>query len=524
MKLSRLIFPAALALALLASGASAAAAVSGGASAPGTAVKHGGSSRASRGPAPVLTSARCYRVGRTHCRHNHRAVQIGGELVIRGHHFAGRISVEFPRAGTTAAGVDPVAAALRPTRHGFAVTVPAGVASGRIYLENRAGERSNRYGPLKILPAPVVPVVDVTAGDSPFDGAGMWIWYLADSDGGNLAEIATQAKAAGIHTLFIKASDGPDNFWPQFNPTLVQTLHADGLDVCAWEYVYGQDPVGEAQMGAEAVADGADCLVIDAESQYEGQYWAAQTYIASLRASIGSAYPLGLTSFPYTNDHPSEPYSVFFGPDGAQYDLPQIYWKDLGASPDDAYATTYVENRIYNLPIVPIGQAYDSVPAAQITRFRQLVAAYGAVGFSLWSWQAATSSEWTALGAPLAAGDPVTVPSSWPQLEQGDSGDQVIWMQEHLLAAEPGTPTSGSFNKQTETNLLAFQRARGLSADGYTDAATWEALLALTPVEPVYPQPPPTGSTGSTGTTGSTGGSGASGTSGSSGSSGGTSP
>ena len=52
-------------------------------------------------------------------------------------------------------------------------------------------------------------------------------------------------------------------------PQLVSTLHANGLRVCAWQYVYGVHPVGEAQVGAAAVNDGADCLLIDAEGEYE---------------------------------------------------------------------------------------------------------------------------------------------------------------------------------------------------------------------------------------------------------------
>jgi uncharacterized membrane protein YgcG len=451
--------------------------------------------------------------------------------VIRGHNFKGSITVEFPRRGVTEARVDPIGAKLRPTPHGFAVTVPADAGSGRIWLTNAAGRRSNLYGPITVLPGPVAQVVALPSGNSPFDGAGMWIWYLSGAAGGNPTAIAAQAKAAGIRTLYIKSSDGPTSFWSQFTPAMVQTFHALGLNVCAWQYVYGKNPVGEAAMGAEAVADGADCLVIDAESEYEGNYWAAQTYIEDLRAAIGPAYPVGLTSFPYTNVHPTEPYSVFFGPDGAQYDVPQVYWQDLGTTPDAAYAQTYIENRIYNRPIVPIGQSYNGVPTSAITRFRQLTTAYGAVGFSLWSWSTTTTASWAALEAPLAPGAAVTIPTTWPYLQQGSSGDQVIWMQEHLAAAEPSTSTDGKFDAATENALLLFQQAHGLPRSGVTDAATWAALLSLPPASVTYPQPPPTGSTGPSGSTGSSGSSGTSGSSGPSGpsgssgaSSGGTSP
>ena len=67
--------------------------------------------------------------------------------------------------------------------------------------------------------------------------------------------------------------------WSQFNPTLVRELHAGGLQVCAWQYVYGNHPIAEAYLGAEAVQDGADCLIIDAETEYEGKYVQAQTYM-----------------------------------------------------------------------------------------------------------------------------------------------------------------------------------------------------------------------------------------------------
>ena len=137
-------------------------------------------------------------------------------------------------------------------------------------------------------------------------------------------------------------------------------------------------------MGAEAVRDGADCLVIDAEVEYDGKYAAAQTYMRDLRAAVGPSYPIGLASFPYVDYHESEPYSVFLGPSGAQYNVPQIYWHTIGDSPDAAYAHTYVQNRIYGRPIVPLGQLYGGVSAAQVERFRQVATAYGAPAISWW--------------------------------------------------------------------------------------------------------------------------------------------
>jgi hypothetical protein len=109
---------------------------------------------------------------------------------------------------------------------------------------------------------------------NPFATRGMWIWELAHSDGGNLSNLIADAHRYGVNTLFVKSGDGT-SIWSQFNSALVSTLHAHGLRVCAWQYVYGNHPITEAYVGAAAVKAGANCLVIDAESEYEGKYVSA---------------------------------------------------------------------------------------------------------------------------------------------------------------------------------------------------------------------------------------------------------
>jgi hypothetical protein len=310
----------------------------------------------------------------------------------------------------------------------------------------------------------------------------MWIWYVSQSDHGNLATIVAQAHAAGVGTLFVKSSDGSSNYWSQFSPELVQALHANGLKVCAWQYVYGTNPAGEASLGAQAVAAGADCLVIDAEAEYEGHYGAAQTYIADLRAAIGASYPLGLATFPYVYYHTSFPYSVFLGPGGAQFNAPQMYWKAIGNSVDTAYANTYISNRPYGRAIVPLGQTYEEPSQTDIVRFREEAALYGASGYSWWDFQETSTGSWSALAAPLTALTSVTPNPSWSELGQGSKGDPVLWMQEHLATAIPTQATTGVFDSTTKVNLAQFQSTRGIAPSGHTEAATWQALLALPPV------------------------------------------
>ncbi len=79
--------------------------------------------------------------------------------------------------------------------------------------------------------------------NTPFDRQGMWVWYVERSDGGSVPAIVAQAKRAGIGTVYIKAGDG-GGVWSQFSRGLVRALHRGGLDVCAWQFVYGDHPVG----------------------------------------------------------------------------------------------------------------------------------------------------------------------------------------------------------------------------------------------------------------------------------------
>ncbi len=315
----------------------------------------------------------------------------------------------------------------------------------------------------------------------PLGGRGMWIWELPSSNGGNLASIIAQAKRYGISTLMIKSGDGT-SMWSQFNAPLVAILHAHGLRVCAWQYVYGDRPVFEAEVGAAAVRDGADCLLIDAESQYEGKYVQAQAYIKKLRSLIGSSFPVALAGFPYMDFHPGFPYSVFLGPGGAQYNAPQMYWKDIGTTVDAVYAHTYAYNRVYERPIFPLGQVYNRPPARQIRRFRQVSFAYGATGVSWWDWQEAPPGSWPAISQPAG---PIKGYAGWDldaTLGVGAAGDVVVWAQEHLVSAGQQITIDGGFGPQTQAAVEAFQAEHGLPITGVVDTPTWQALLRYPPV------------------------------------------
>lgn len=316
---------------------------------------------------------------------------------------------------------------------------------------------------------------------NPYRGDGMWIWYVSRSSGGDLDRIARKARRHGIETVYIKSSDGSSS-WSQFTRRLVSSLHARGLRVCGWQFVYGFRPGAEARRGAEAVRKGADCLVIDAESSYEGRYAAADRYVDKLRRRIGRRFPTALTSFPFVDYHPALPYSVFLGPGGARYNLPQLYWHTIGVTVGEGYEHTFRMNRVFERGIYPLGQTYDSPPIRQIRRFRRMALSYELPGLSWWSWQETQRREWRVLGRdvePIPGTDRSA--SGYPVLSKGSRGDLVVWAQEHLRGAGQSVPVTGYFGDLTRRAVKRFQRSKGYAAVGQIGPLTWQALLDVEP-------------------------------------------
>lgn len=319
-----------------------------------------------------------------------------------------------------------------------------------------------------------------SAATSAVDGNGMWVWYVSKSSGGTANGIAAKAAANGVKTVYIKSADGRDR-WTQFNRTLVSQLQARGLRVCAWQFVYGRYPRTEANRAAEAARAGANCVVIDAESAYEGKYVSAQTYMKRLRSLVGPRYQIALTSFPYVHYHPGFPYSVFMGPGGAQANLPQMYWKTIGVSVDSIYKTTWTDNKVYGRPIYPLGQTYENPSGSDVRRFRVLAKTYGARGVSWWVWQFSGARQWTALGSAFA---PIGIPrrtDTYPLLMRGYRSDLVVWAQQHLMKLGLLHVVNGNFGAGTQRAVTTFQISKGLRATGRLDAATWRALLPTGP-------------------------------------------
>jgi hypothetical protein len=321
----------------------------------------------------------------------------------------------------------------------------------------------------------------------PFAGAALWVNHVVPPQTGR--ELAAAAASAGVKTLYVKAAEG-SSAELQFSTVLVGEIRAAGARVCGWTFARGQQPVAEAAAAVGAVRDGAQCLVVDAEGEYDKLYGAAQLFVRTLRAQLGAGFPIGLASQAEVAQHPTFPYSVFLAPGGFNAVLPQIYWLDFGVSVDSAYAATIGANSIYGRPILPLGQLYGSPSPAELARFRALARAYGAPGSSFFDLDDAQPQELAALAAPtpVLARKAVVAPTLHP----GACGDQIVQAQELLNAAGAHLPVGGFFGAETASAVSAFQSRHRLRPSGVLSAATWRALLRFRPREPSWAGAPPT--------------------------------
>ncbi|MBK8294194.1 MAG: peptidoglycan-binding protein [Solirubrobacterales bacterium] len=319
------------------------------------------------------------------------------------------------------------------------------------------------------------------AAASPFDRHGMWIWYISSSEGGDLTKIIKRARQTGIRTLYVKSGDGTGT-WSQFNKTTIRRFHRAGLKVCGWQYVYGKKPGREARVSAAAKRRGADCFVIDAESEYEGNYSGADRYIRKLRGAVGKRFPIALSTFPYGHYHPAFPYSVFLGPGAASANMPQVYWDAIGDTVREAIGITWLDNDLYERQIYPVGQTYQNPRAKELIAFRRYAESYGTAP-SWWSWQETNKREWKTLGRSL--------PGPYkryqrvrdkPTMKSGSRGDMVVWLQQHLNGAGIKVPVTGIYDRKTIRGVKKFQGRRGLGADGVSGTQTWNRLLKVKPV------------------------------------------
>lgn len=230
----------------------------------------------------------------------------------------------------------------------------------------------------------------------PLQGKGYFIWKISSCERGDVNAIADLAQRAGYTHVLIKIADGNYSYNLSSSnvdlvPPLVRALHARGIQAYGWHYVYGDDPVGEANIAIQRVRQtNVDGYVIDAEKEYKvpGKDRAAAAFMSRLRLNLTSM-PVALCSYRFPSYHPQLPWRAFL--EKCDYNMPQVYWQ---SSHNPADQITRTVNEFQNItplrPIIPVGSAYKAgswaATPADVVSFMQTSQALNLTAVNFWEW------------------------------------------------------------------------------------------------------------------------------------------
>lgn len=245
-------------------------------------------------------------------------------------------------------------------------------------------------------------------------GRGIWIWKLSQAENGDVTAIINRLTSQGIQWVALKCGDSVYFWQDQCTQPLVTRFHDAGIRVYGWQHVYGDDPIGEADIANRILDLGLDGFIVDAESAYEGKPLSAAIYMVSIRIHHPSRF-IAYTTFPIISYHQRFPYVEF----GRYCDavMPQAYWQAIGVSPErmlewmDSEWSQWEQiwrdtgNADAIKPIIPIGQGWN-VSGDEIARFSDMVAAKGHSAVSLWVYHRMNPAMWEAYRASFVKGSP----------------------------------------------------------------------------------------------------------------------
>ncbi len=226
-------------------------------------------------------------------------------------------------------------------------------------------------------------------------GKGFYIWQIPHCEAGNAEAIAKTARQAGLSYVLIKVANRTYLYnydWKRridFVPPLVEALRREGVGVWGWQYVYGDDPIGEANIAIRRIRElKLDGFVINAEAEYKGKDKAATAYMQRLRKALPHI-PLGLSSYRFPSYHPQLPWKQFLT--YCDYNMPQVYWMhNHNPGAQLKRSVREFEGMAPFRPIVPTGATFSErgwTPTAnEVLEFMQTAQSLNLSSVNFWSW------------------------------------------------------------------------------------------------------------------------------------------
>lgn len=226
-------------------------------------------------------------------------------------------------------------------------------------------------------------------------GKGFYIWKIRRCDGGDVQVIAERAAEAGLSHILVKIADGVGTYnienGVDLVPPLVQALRTRGIQVWGWHYLYGFDPIGEADQAIRRMqALKLDGYVIDAEAEYKnpGRATAARNFMRRLRSGVKDV-PVALSSYRYPTYHPQLPWKEFL--ESCDLNMPQVYWmKAHNPAEQLARSLREFQAMVPFRPVIPTGAAFTehgwTPTTTEVTSFLAAAKALNLTAANFWEW------------------------------------------------------------------------------------------------------------------------------------------
>lgn len=328
-------------------------------------------------------------------------------------------------------------------------------------------------------------------------GKGFFIWKIQRVEGGDVQAIAEMAVRAQLSHVLFKIADGTRTYnivqGHDLARALADALHQRGVQAWGWHYVYGDDPVGEANIAIQRVQElDLDGYVIDAEAQYKapGKDVAARKFMSTLRNGLPDT-PVALSSYRYPSYHPQLPWREFL--EKCDYNMPQVYWM-FATNPDAQLARCVREfqNLAPFRPIIPTGAAFTEhgwqPSPAEVKRFLDAARQLNLSAANFWEWYDARHipNMWATIRDypwPLAGGPPQDIVERLLAAWNTRDPDQVVGLYTdnavHITAARTvlGKASIRAWYQSLFDTILpnAQFTLTGYSGTGNSRHFTWSA-------------------------------------------------
>jgi hypothetical protein len=234
------------------------------------------------------------------------------------------------------------------------------------------------------------------------EGKGFFTWKIPNCEHGDAKVIASHAKDAGLTHLILKIADGTmiyNGNWGEskdYTTPVVNALRAHGIKAWGWHYVYGDDPIGEANVAITRIRQyNLDGYVIDAEREYETstKKIAAKKFMTQLRSACPDL-TIALSSYRYPSLHPQVPWTEFL--EQCNLNMPQVYWMKAHNPADQlTQCVNELQTKIPSRPIVPTGAAFREFgwkpTDAEVLEFCKKAKELNLSGVNFWEWSDARS-------------------------------------------------------------------------------------------------------------------------------------